>query len=58
MGAGVEPSIAAAKPLDGELAGTEINIVEIGDLELTARRRLERPGDFHDARSYSHRRTL
>ena len=43
--AGVEPGEAAAQHLDVKLAALEIGAVDIGDLELAARRRLEARGD-------------
>ena len=49
MGAGVEPGEAAAQQLDLQLAALEIAVVDVGDLELAARRRLEAGGDVEDA---------
>ena len=43
--AGVEPGIAAAEPLDRELPLRQIGAVDVGDLELAARRGLQRGGD-------------
>ena len=40
--AGVEPGEAAAHDLDVELAALEVDAVDVGDLELAARRGLER----------------
>jgi hypothetical protein len=42
VGAGVEPREAAAHLLDVEVAALEIGAVDVGDLELAARRGLER----------------
>lgn len=50
VGAGVEPRIAAPHALDGERAGVEIEAVEVGDLELAARRGAQRAGVLDDAR--------
>src|SRR6185312_9369020 len=36
MGAGIEPGIAAAKPLDVKVAASKIPLVEVSDLELSA----------------------
>src|SRR5690606_9178431 len=36
-GAGVEPGKAASHPLDRELAGVEIEAVEVGDFKFAAR---------------------
>src|ERR1700722_2594986 len=38
----VEPGRASSEDLDGEAAGFEIATIEIGDLQLAPRRRLER----------------
>src|SRR6185436_2334074 len=38
MGAGVEPGEAAAKDFHAQLAGLEIEAVEVGDLQFAARR--------------------
>src|SRR6185312_11317331 len=40
VGAGVEPGEAAAQQLDVQLAGVQIDLVEGGDLQLAAVRRL------------------
>lgn len=48
VGAGVEPGVAAAHGLDVELVAREVGLVDVGDLELTARRRLYRLGDRDD----------
>ena len=50
MRAGVEPGKAAAEHLDMEIAALEIGAVDVGDLELAARRRLERGGDLRPRR--------
>ena len=47
MGAGIEPGEAAAQDLDRQLAARQIGAVDVGDLELAARRRLEACGDAH-----------
>ena len=39
VGAGVEPGDAAPEPLDVQLAPLEVRAVDVGDLELAARRR-------------------
>src|SRR5690349_6812541 len=45
MGSGVEPGEAPAEPDDLELAEIEIGLVDVGDLELAARRRPDPGGD-------------
>src|SRR5947209_2764497 len=44
--AGVEPGKAAAEHLDMQVAAFEIGAVDVGDLELAARRRLQRCRDL------------
>lgn len=46
--AGIEPGVAAAHGLDVELVAREVGLVDVGDLELTAGRRLYRLGDRDD----------
>src|ERR1700683_1347807 len=46
---GVEPGEAASHPLDAQFSGFEIDAIDVGDLVLAARRRLERLGDLDDA---------
>lgn len=46
--AGIEPGVAAAHGLDMELVAREVGLVDVGDLELTAGRRLYRLGDRDD----------
>ena len=41
MSAGVEPGIAAAEALDVKIAAVQVPLIEIGDLELAARRRFQ-----------------
>ncbi len=48
VGPGVEPGDAAAHRLDAQLAVGEVCAVDVGDLELAARRRFERLGDGDD----------
>ena len=48
MRTGVEPGIAAAEPRDGQVAPFEIGAVDVGDLQLAARRRLDRRRDVED----------
>ena len=48
MGAGVEPGVAAAHGLDVELVAREVGLVDVGNLELTAGRRLYRLRDIDD----------
>lgn len=48
VGAGVEPGIAAAHGLDVELVAREVGLVDVSDLELTARRWLYRLRDIDD----------
>ncbi len=48
VGAGVEPGVAAAHDLDVELAQLEVALVDVGDLELAARRRLDVGRDVAD----------
>ena len=48
VGAGVEPGVATAHGLDVELVAREVGLVDVGDLELTARRWLYRLGDRDD----------
>ena len=48
MGAGVEPGVAAAHGLDVEFVAREVGFVDVGDLELTARRRLDLLRDIDD----------
>src|SRR5262245_36657529 len=45
VSAGVEPRDAATEPDHVELAGAQVLAVDVGDLELAARGRLERLGD-------------
>ena len=40
--AGVEPGDAAPEQLDVQLSALEVGAVHVGDLELAARRRLQR----------------
>ena len=47
MGAGIQPGVAAAHDLHAELAALQIGAVDVGDLQLAARRRLQVPGDVH-----------
>lgn len=46
--AGIEPGVAAAHGLDVELVAREVGLVDVGDLEFTARRWLYRLGDIDD----------
>lgn len=46
--AGIEPGVAAAHGLDVELVAREVGLVDVGDLELTARRWLYRLGNRDD----------
>jgi len=46
VGAGVEPGATAPQPLDRQQFALEIDIVEVGDLELTARRGFESGSDL------------
>ena len=46
--AGVEPGVAAAHGLDMKLVAREVGLVDVGNLELTACRRLYRLGDIDD----------
>ena len=46
--AGVEPGVAAAHGLDVELVAREVGLVDVGDLEFTAGRRLYRLRDIDD----------
>ena len=46
--AGIEPSVAAAHGLDVELMAREVGLVDVGDLEFTARRWLYRLRDIDD----------
>lgn len=48
VGAGVKPGVAAAHGLDVELVAREVGLVDVGDLELTACRRLYRLRDIDD----------
>lgn len=48
VGAGVEPGVASAHGLDVELVAREVGLVDVGDLEFTARRWLYRLGDRDD----------
>ena len=48
VGAGVKPGVAAAHGLDVELVAREVGLVDVGDLELTARRWLYRLRDVDD----------
>lgn len=48
VGAGVKPGVAAAHGLDVELVAREVGLVDVGDLELTARRWLYRLRDIDD----------
>lgn len=48
VGAGIEPGIASAHGLDVKLVAREVGLVDVGDLELTARRWLYRLGDRDD----------
>src|SRR5262245_40001161 len=48
VGAGVEPGDAARQLLDVQLSAIEIRAVDVGDLELAARRRLEVRRDVDD----------
>ena len=48
VGAGVEPGVAAAHDLDVELALFEVEAVEVGDFQFTARRGLEVAGEVDD----------
>src|SRR5207302_1941736 len=50
MGGGVEPRVAAPEALDVKLAALEVPLVEIGDFELAARRRLHFAYDVDHAR--------
>src|SRR5262249_62346098 len=45
---GVEPRDAAAEAFDVQRAGLQVRAVDVGDLELTARRRPEPRGDAGD----------
>src|SRR5690606_35700243 len=47
--AGIEPCVAAAQALQVQYALVEITAVEVGDLELAARRGLERSGEIAGA---------
>src|SRR5262249_23948094 len=46
--AGVEPGKAATELLHEQLAGIEIAAIDVGDLQLAARRRLDLPRDLDD----------
>ncbi len=48
VGAGVEPRDAAPEPLDVQRAPLEVVEVDVGDLELAARRRLQARGNLDD----------
>ena len=48
VGAGVKPGVAAAHGLDVELVAREVGLVDVGDLELTAGRRLYCLRDIDD----------
>ena len=48
VGAGIEPGVAAAHGLDVELMAREVCLVDVGDLELTAGRRLYCLRDIDD----------
>lgn len=48
VGTGVEPGVAAAHGLDVEFVAREVGLVDVGDLELTARRWLYRLRDVDD----------
>ena len=48
VGAGVEPGVAAAHGLDVKLVAREVGLVDVGDLELAARRRLDLFCDIDD----------
>src|SRR3546814_20017306 len=48
VGAGVEPGIAAAEALHLQLPGLEVAAVEIGNLQLAARRGLQVGSDIAD----------
>ena len=48
VGACVKPGVAAAHGLDVELVAREVGLVDVGDLELTARRRLDLLRDSDD----------
>ena len=45
MRAGVEPGKSAAKHLDIEVATLQVGVVDVGDLDLAAGRRLDVGGD-------------
>ena len=47
--AGVEPGVAASELLDGELAHLEVAAIEVGDLQLAARRRRQILRQLDDA---------
>ena len=49
MGAGVKPGVAAAKSLDMKFVTLKVPLVEIGNLQLAARRRLHLAHDVDDA---------
>src|SRR5688572_14246667 len=48
MGAGIEPGGAAAEDLDLELAGFEVEAIQVGDLKLAAFGRLEGFGEWNN----------
>ena len=48
VGTGVEPGVAAAHSLDVELVAREVGLVDVGDLELAARRGLDLLCDSDD----------
>ncbi len=47
--AGVEPGVAAAHLLDVEVAGLQVDAVQVGDLELAARARFQVARELDDA---------
>src|SRR3546814_4610954 len=54
VGAGVEPGIAAAEALHLQLPGLEVAAVEIGNLQLAARRGLQVGSDIADLQIGEH----
>src|SRR5260221_11640573 len=48
VGPGIEPGGAAPELLHGQTAALQIDPIDVGDLELAARRRLDRLGDRDD----------